>query len=187
MSEVTGVPDPIAVKLQPFLQRHPFSKLEHRESPTGIKHSFILDPWGDDSLVLGFETAKVDGFTPTLNGVLLPQRFTAVYHIETKTMEFIFDVLDPVTHPEFGMQFVFRWRGRDYQCKFSNSSNVLMQIAMMFMPRRRFDSNTEFRNLRAFRDFQIRESLPESVASFFENKQPTSFFVEGLDTYCSAS
>jgi len=174
-------------KLAPFLERNPFSKVEILED-----NILVTNPWNDDSISLILANWNEKIMILTLNNIILPPRFTAVYHVNRKTMEFIYTVLskDDICTAR---KFKFRLDGRLYSCKFAGSSPLLKLLAAcsVFVKQ----SMTDFRNLSRLRDYMISESKDESkrkavkaekaasIKDTFIGMEPISFFVKGFSKY----
>ena len=117
----------------------------------------------------------------TLNAVHLPPRFTAIYHRDLQQLEFIYEFLENSAEV-LERSFQFNYRSRNYSCRFGRSSDRLLTIARHFRPTRP-PSDTRYRNLIPFRDFQRTSELTERVRQFFEGRVPTCFLVGGIDVF----
>ena len=99
-------------KLTVFLTKNPHSDIESID-----KIHIISKPWNDDSLILLLLPKVKRKLIDTLNNLILPPRFTAIYHIDTNTMEYIYTRLKP-DDPILSRQFVFTLDNKHYSCKF---------------------------------------------------------------------
>ena len=73
--------------LKPFLDHNTESLIDERKVPDG-KTITVRKPWGDDSLVIDLPSGAVE-LIDALNNVILPERFNAIYHRDTKSLEFL--------------------------------------------------------------------------------------------------
>jgi hypothetical protein len=174
-------------KIAPFLERNPFSKVKIEGDDI-----FVTNPWNDDSLSLFLEHWNEELMIPILNRVILPPRFTAVYHVDAKTMEFIYTLLseDDVCN---NRRFSFRLDRRLYSCGFGQSSGEVLALAACSVPLKQ--SKTEFRNLNLLRDYLLSKSNNQKgrkagkskkaapIKDTFANMKPVSFFVRGFRRY----
>ncbi len=78
-------------RVRPFLQTNPKSTLEAVTYP--IEGFAITEPWGDRSVEI-FLPAQPDQLIAALNNVFLPERFTAIWHTDSKLFEIIFTVYE---------------------------------------------------------------------------------------------
>ncbi len=165
-------------RLGPFLQDNPYCSVERIGGALAI-----VRPWNDSSLVIRLPAiaTEQEELIRALNAVHLPPRFTAICHRATTQIEFIYFPLK-TSDSELHRKFQFVFRGRAYQCSFAPSSSQLLSIARNFRPARP-SSETEFRNLPPFRDFQRTPSLPKGLQQFFSDRVPTSFFVEPIGVF----
>ncbi len=67
---------------------------------------FITNPWNDKSVRFTLEKEPKEELIKALNCLILPPRFTGMYHIDTNTMEFIYTVLGE-DEPSFSRKFNF--------------------------------------------------------------------------------
>lgn len=173
--------------IAPFLERNPFSKVKIVDDSI-----CVTNPWNDDSLSFFLENWNEELMIPILNNVILPPRFTAVYHVNAKTMEFIYTLLseDDVCTAR---KFSFRLDRRLYSCEFGESSGEVLALAAssLFIKQ----SKTEFRNLNLLRDYLVSKNNHQKgrkagkskkaapAKDTFANMKPISFFVRGFRRY----
>jgi hypothetical protein len=154
--------------ISPFLKNNSAAILKADD-----ERLLVVNPWDDESL--GFEIALDNKeLIDALNNLLLPSPLSAIYHIDTSTIEFIFTVTSP-DNPLWSRKFEFIYDGCPYQCQYGESSDRLLQMAkatQLMEP----TSLTEYRNLRIFRDYCNQSKLPVRLVQFFEDKKPMSFF-----------
>lgn len=163
-------------QLAPFLQRHQLSQIKKvRNRPPRI-----VNPWNDDSLVILLEPDSDQALINALNNLVLPPRFTAIYHIDTNTMEFIYTIEDKEA-PCFYRQFDFVLEGKSYLCRFAKSSERLLLISKLF--RRMKSSKTDYRQLLPFRQYLGASQAPSDIDDSFLEMEPLSFYVSGFQDF----
>jgi hypothetical protein len=155
---------------QPFLAHHPESSLK-----IDGDQATILRPWGDDTLELKVPVDP-NNFIEALNSLRLPPRFSALWHLRTNEVEFIYGPLRP-TNEILKRSFTFTFKDKEYTCKFAPGSDLLKLLARSA----RFPSPpsaTDHRNLGELRTF-LRHTEGENdnspvVVSFWLNPAPES-------------
>lgn len=150
--------------LKKFLELNPASNIQVDECADKNDIS-VSRPWGDDSLVLIIKE-KDETLFQSLNEVYLPECFSALYHADTQSIEFIW-----TPHPSQSVakrRFTFGFEGAQYECEFGPSSDRLITIAGAFKPIG--PSYTDYRNLVPF---LVRSRRREG------NSEPFSFWVKG--------
>ena len=164
----------LRAKLQVFLSRNPEADIE-----AGGREPSVSRPWGDDSIEIPLHSDDEELFE-ALNAVRLPPRFTAIWHEDTRELEVIFTVLSRENYL-LERKFEFRYRGSCYDCGFGPSSPRLRAIARKARPSGSaplFD----FRNLQPYYRFEhMLDEQPD--ASYVANRNPTSFWIRGIDGY----
>jgi hypothetical protein len=159
-------------KLALFLQRNPVATVTTRGNEVHVEK-----PWGDSTLSLVARQDDEDLFD-ALNNVLLPPRFTAIWHKDTKDLEIIWTAL-PVGQELKARSFSFRLDSSEFKCRFAESSKRLLSIAKCFRPISPA-TNTNHRNLDSFRLFQMLAKDPKRKA-VVEEWTPKSFWVGPVD------
>lgn len=143
----------------------------------------IEKPWGTDDTRLVFECSMGENIKELNNLVLNPQ-FDAIIHQDTNTIEFIYAFLSTDSEhsrPYIDREFEIFFNGIKFRCYFGEPTQRLMMIASS-VKRIPTDSGViVVPQLKAFKDFQKKESLPHKISSYFENKIPRSFFVSPED------
>ncbi|WP_149530670.1 hypothetical protein [Tardiphaga sp. P9-11] len=164
-----------AALFEKFFSANPLSKYsETIQTGDAPEKDFnvIEQPWGDDSLVL-MVPDDAQAFADVLNQVILPPRFSAVWHIDTKDLEIIWTAFSPTdTIKEFSKRkFTFNFKNRDYTCEFGSSSERLLAIGRTALLVR--TSATSYRNLQSFTmlDHEETELLGE----------PMSFWIRDIE------
>jgi hypothetical protein len=132
-----------------FLAANPKAKLVETDLADG-KKLVIATPWGDASLVLVVPPADTL-LQEALNNVFLPERFTAIWHRDTKDLEIIWSAypLNPAWEEVPGRKFDFKFGNKTYVCAFDESSDRLVAIGSSYRPLTA--SATNFRNLESYR------------------------------------
>ncbi len=176
--DVSTSPEYAAAKiaLKPFLDANPLTSLEEDERPAGGKVLALKRPWGDRSIVLQIP-ADVIGFAQQLNELVLPQRYSALWHRDTKSFEVLWTAFRPTggATDVVDRSFRFKFRGHDYECGFRRASERALTLARAF--RASGLSDTSYRNLWSFEIFITREP-PEVLDQIGD---PLSFWIEGLE------
>ena len=156
-------------KLNAFLENNQYSLVESVN-----KYLCISKPWNDESLILLLMPKLKNKLIGALNNLILPLKFTAIYHIDTDTMEYIYTRLkrdDPI----LSRQFIFKLDKKQYLCKFDKASERLMTLVDCYA--RAENSTTDFRNL-----IYLEEALPEEEPTSI-GMVPVSFYVSGFQKY----
>jgi hypothetical protein len=136
--------DEAKLALANFLEANTKSAVIKTSGDKGVL--VVQTPWGDSSILLRLPddpAALIDA----LNNLLLPERFTALWHKDTNDIEFIYTAY-PLNGTQWDVRerkFNFTFRGKEYRCEFARSSDRLLTIAenSMFVG----PSNSEHRNL----------------------------------------
>ena len=162
-------------RLARFLEHNPHARIAKRG------HEFYVErPWNDESVtfVLRHEAELVRA----LNKLVLPPRFTAIYHLESKTVEYIYTVIDS-DDPCCKREFKFVLSGRPYLCKYGKASEELLTLSKHFRRTGR-ETSTEHRNLTLLREYV---GFPSKRRVAFEeasvSMEPVSFFVSGFKKF----
>ncbi|HUT37452.1 MAG TPA: hypothetical protein VNE39_28485 [Planctomycetota bacterium] len=134
----------------------------------------IATPWGDDSVRLAIPPDS-GPLIEALNAVRLPPRFTALWHADSRDMEFIFTA-QPVGREITERGFTFDMAGAQYRCDFSPASKRLLEIARCFEPAGRV-SATGWRNLA---DLMMYARLSGGLGSAAQPVAATSFWIRDL-------
>lgn len=104
----------------------------------------IERPWSDDTLQISVKDGDQE-LIQSLNSVYLPPRFTAIWHKDTKDIEFIWTITSP-DNPYLSRSFEFRFQDRTYRCEFGDTSTRLLALANAAMPVAP-PTATQYRNL----------------------------------------
>jgi hypothetical protein len=121
--------------LQPFLDNNTLSAVDEIDVDGETKILAIKAPWGEESFVLHLSN-EAEQLAQALNHVFLPERLTAVYHRDTKDLEFIWTArkLSQNWEEVDDRRFDFVRGDRTYRCEFARSSERVVRIAKHFTP-----------------------------------------------------
>jgi len=165
----------IRIRLAPFLKNNPTSKIERVDFPgEGVA---VTSPWGDTSLEL-FLPSKPEPLIQALNSVILPERFTAIWHLDTKSLEVIYTVYGI---EEKDRSFAFTFNDVTYECTYGDSSDRLLLLAEHYFPIAA-RSVTDYRNLDDYSDYVLAEKGIKGVPRI-PSAKPVSFWIKGLDEW----
>jgi hypothetical protein len=156
-------------KLKPFIEINTTSSICIEN-----ERVVIANPWEDDTIDIEVQLND-DHLVIALNNILFPPQFSAIYHIDTCTFEFIYTVTSP-DNLMFIRKFDFIFKGLSYPCWYSVSSDRLLSIAAAIHLKTP-TSYSDHRNLKIYKDFCHQNRLPKSLVQFFNGKKPISFFV----------
>lgn len=162
-------------QLADFAELNPLS--ETKEAENGFR---VVKPWGDETIALQVEEPCVQEMIDALNRIVLPPRFSAVYHTETRRIEFIWSFLPP-EQEIIGRQFTFTLASEEFNCEFADASSELLMLARHFVPIAP-PRGTNYRNLHTLTR-PSGEHLPREVADFVDKLRPVSFWVGPLDAF----
>jgi hypothetical protein len=121
--------------LKPFLDENPLASIVEMERPAGTKILAIERPWGDRSIALVIPE-NIETFAGVLNNLLLPTRYSALWHRDTKDFEILWTAfrLSGNAAEIVGRNFSFKFRGKEYNCGFSRSSDSVFVLAKAIRP-----------------------------------------------------
>jgi len=160
----------------PFLADHPVAKIAEVDLGDRKRH-VIEKPWGDDSLVLLIAPANAKDLANALNQVILPQRFSAIWHKDTKDLEVIWTAfkLSGQGKEIANRKFDFSLGTKTYHCEFGKSSDRLISIGMAFVQIK--GTETNYRNLISFEAFATRRegAIKQRIDT------PRSFWIRNVD------
>lgn len=136
--------------LSDYMRNNPDSTIDSSED-----HYIVKTPWGDDSIefIVQFSSSElIDAF----NSVRLPPRFTAMKHLDSNDVEFIYGEIEE-DNPLRTRSFVFLYKKNSYTCEFTDSSKRLILIADSC--RSVGPSNSNYRNLLSTRLYRQSKKL----------------------------
>jgi len=148
---------------------NPYMKFESTD-----EHIIITNPWLDTTINLRV-SKKDDNIISSLNSLMLPPVFSAIYHVSDQSFEFIYTFL-PEDNQYWKREFEFTWQGAILKCKYSKSSKALLNIASAARLIGA-ESESNYRNLRKFYDYTNLTKKVDYIRKYFENKKPISFYV----------
>src|SRR5690349_8054345 len=132
--------DSIRANLAAFFENNPEARPESRPDGPVIAH-----PW-DDPTVEVLLAEDVPELTDCLNSVRLPPRFSAIVHLDSNDVEFMYTAF-PVDDEIRNRSFEFRFCGASFACRYGDASRRLLAIAKAFRPAGP-PTETVYRNLR---------------------------------------
>lgn len=168
-------------QLEPFFKLNPYSKIQ--KSKKGYR---VIKPWNDESLCFILKPTSAADLISTLNSLILPPRFTALYHSDSNTMEYIYTLLGK-NDPYFSRQFKFSLDSTTYHCKFGEASKRLLILSEVFMIVQQ-QSSTDYRHLLLLREY-VKDAGKKraSLDDFFTDIKPISFYISGFRNFDEAT
>ncbi len=160
--------DMIKEKLKLFLELNPITEIEE------IEHKIrVIKPWGDSSLLLGIKNEN-DSIIDALNNIILPNVFSALYHTDTKDLEFIYT---PYRNTDTeNRKFEFTYTEKTYTCEFAPPSDRLLLITKAF-EQKGPKTLTGYRNLQDMRLYMNLDNRYK-IQSIFS---PSSFWIRNIE------
>lgn len=165
-------------KLAPFLSRNPNAKIEKRG-----ELYYVANAWNEESISFLLAPDSESNLIAALNTLILPPRFTALYHLDTNTMEYIYTLLDR-NSPYLSRNFEFTIEDKNYQCRFGDASDRLLLLSKFFRPAGEVTGNV--RNLvmlSLYTNPEIMQNLGLEIQDFFKERKPISFFVSEFEDF----
>jgi hypothetical protein len=163
----------MAQRLQRFLEANPESALEEVTYP--IQGFAITEPWGDRSIEI-FLPARPDPLISALNNVFLPERFTAIWHTDSKLFEIIYTVYE-VEKEIANRSFSIEHKGRTYECFFRDASERLLLFAEHYYAVG--TTTTDYRNLDPFSDYVLGKKRVRGFKPI-PSARPLCFWIKGI-------
>lgn len=147
---------------------------------TEVGKYVIENPWGDNTVSFSFSKSNKK-IQSILNNIILPKPFSAIYHRDSKKIEFIYSIFNSkVRAKKDGGNFSFIFEGKTYNCEFSETSKELLGLAAMFK-RNNARSVTNYRNLDEFEILLLSKKLEKTGTQSEPLKLfPVSFFVDNI-------
>jgi hypothetical protein len=175
MTEIPVAINPLTVEsareaLAEYLGRNPYSTVDRKDETDSAP--IINTPWGDRTIKLDFPDDH-GPFIAALNNLILPERYSAIWHVDTSKLEVIYTAFPLPDHqiPMLKRKFEFSFRETEYTCEFGNASDRLLTIAEMADV-----SGFPSRNLYSFKMYldmkRDGEEMPDA--------QPLCFWISGL-------
>lgn len=173
-------------RFKPFLESNHNADLEIVDSDTATSRVKIVRPWGEENLVILLPIGdRLDELAEALNNVLLPERYTALWHRDTKKLEVIWTAY-PLSQTIKGIvdrKFSFSFDSIDHECNFGPSSERLLCIAEHSQPTGM--SHTNHRNLLSYSLYvrKQRNDDHETRSAFQSIRigEPVSFWISNID------
>lgn len=164
--------------LKTFLDNNPKSSVKKIQTLSGRSAVAVVNPWGDSSLAIEIGT-NAEKLIPALNGLMLPERLSALYHINSRQLEVMWTAyrLSPNNAAVPGRKFTFRYQDTVHECEFRRASNELLTIAPNYEPQGPSDIN--YRNIASFESFVTSGRSAQSEGSRFG--EPLCFFISNID------
>lgn len=139
----------------------------------------IEKPWGDETLAIRI-TKNDEGladFLQKISGIFLPKELSAIYHIETKSLEVIYTAA-PIDEDIKLRRFAAKYCDKVYNCAFRQSSDVLLELASRSRPVQA-EGATSYRNLPIYtQHLSERKRLGEGEESRYF---PYSFWIDEIE------
>jgi hypothetical protein len=130
--------------------------------------------WSETAFMCRFD--KSESFD-SIASAYLPLEFSAIMHKDKGLFEFIFTPMEE-TEPFLKRKFQVSFGQKNYDCFFAPPSEGLVFLATHFKLKDD-QPNSNYRNLRIFRDYYKTEMRSKGADNFFQNKLPYSFFIKG--------
>ena len=164
-------------RLKTFLTSNPSSKIEERDADDDTV--VVKSPWGDDTIEIVIPDED-DGLWSALNSLILPPRFSAIYHVDYKKLEIIYSAfpLDDAQKEVVIRSFDFEFDGKTYRCRFGKSSEKLMVIAehTKYIGM----GYTQHRNMLSF-TYYVTAQKDSEKSSKIAGIEPISFWIDDID------
>lgn len=160
-----------------FLANNTYSKIEARSEtqPTPV----VRLPWGDTSLTIVLPDNRPE-FAAALNACILPERFAALWHVETRDLECIYTAyaLKGTQEEVADRRFTFAFKGKEYECEFGPSSDRLLLIAELTFPTG--PSTTQYRHLGSFHHYVMAKKGSDDYPQI-QDGAPVSFWIRKVE------
>ncbi|MDP4022917.1 hypothetical protein Q8W71_09810 [Methylobacterium sp. NEAU 140] len=146
-------------RFEQFLKANPNSEIQILDDTAHGKTLRLMRPWNDPSLAVVLPQ-EYSALAQAINNLILPERLSAIYHIDLKKLEFIFSAF-PLGNDLVDLSsrtFNFYHRGSDYECGFGTASPRLTMLARYTFPVGQ--SLTQYRNILSF---HIKENKEEKA------------------------
>lgn len=167
-----------AASLASFLSKNTSSSIDRRGRPTSAV--VVSKPWGDDSFVLKLDGDHNSDLVQALNNVILPERFSAIYHVDIRRLEVLWTAFPLSGFYEGipGREFEFCYKGLTYGCQFASASDRAVTIGHSFEA-----ITTSDKNYRNVQSFSLYAKLPPNVRSMFSETGPISFWISCINEW----
>jgi hypothetical protein len=171
-----GSLDLVKQQLAAFCANNPQSSIEAVRFP--MKGIGVTKPGGDQSIQL-FLPSKANDLIDALNNIYLPEKFSGIWHLDSKLFEVIFTVYE-VEKEVSERSFEVKHRARSYDCYFGDASPRLLLLAEHYYAVG--PATTDYRNLDSFSDFVMSK---KNVRGFptIRNARPLCFWIKGIQAW----
>lgn len=172
----------VRAKLEDFLANHPECTLTFKEhyieGQSSVQEAAITLPWNDKTLQISVpqDGAEAAELFESLNSVLLPTKYSAVFHRANNTLEVIWTAfkLSPVLEEVSSRGFTFNFDGKAHWCCFGEATPCLITIARSTSPVA-MANHTNYRNITSLVAYANNFGGGHGV------DKPLSFFVDCAD------
>jgi hypothetical protein len=163
----------IKTKLSTFFTNNPDASLKKEESSYNI-----INVWNDDTIYFPVNEGS-DKLIDVLNKLIFPPHFSAIYHIESNEMEYIFTFLNS-EESYFNRKFEFTLDGKIYSCAYKRSSDELLLLVETYKPIEKYihDDHRNMNMLKIYIRLEKEGGLPKNIRI-----EPISFYVKGFYKY----
>jgi len=167
--------------LERFLENNPTSSVHFDEDE---EIYVIHKPWGDESLEIAIGEND-EMIISVLNDILLPERYSAIYHRQKRILEFAYTVFPPSAGKDIrDRRFNFIHKNVQRTCRFHRTSDELLHVARHIRPTEGGGSSG-YRNMLGYSTFILHKEgqikLPDEMASVYNDAYPLSFFIDDVD------
>lgn len=135
--------------------------------------------WSVSDVRFTFDPEEVD-LLRDINNIAFRSRFDAIFHMDLNEVEFLYTYLIPDEEPMISYidrSFTFTFLGDTFECGFREPSLRLFELAKR-MRRLPSENGPVAVQLRAFKDVQRLDKLPERAKEYFAKRVPRCFFVK---------
>lgn len=140
----------------------------------------IQNPWGSNECRISFSLSDTIDIGQ-LNTLIFPTQLNAIIHIDTNEIEFIYGYLLPDEEPtksHINRSFNIHFEGQRFGCRFAEPTDLLLKIAKRTRWLPTEPGEMVVSQLRAFRDFQRLDKLPDRAREYFGKRVPRNFFLK---------
>lgn len=165
------------VELAAYFENNNYSDIDQGENGDLL----ITTPWGDKTIALLIpdEVEKRKILVESLNCCTLPEKYSAIYHNDTKQLEVIWTAyrLNSASIETAERNFEFTFNGNTHKCWFGEASQRLMSIAGCAEPVSNSNA-TNYRNLMSFIILQHLEDEDGDQPGTRTVSTPRSFYIQ---------
>lgn len=174
-SEIPTIPEPsgesLIERLAPFKESNPKAEVVRVGDRVEIRR-----PWDDASIMFSIGDGQQD-VVDVLNSVYLPPPYSAIWHKDSKDIEFIYTSL-PLVSTLIKRSFGFFYQNQEIICEYSPASERLIALSKM-SKFTRMETTSAYRNLHSFQaGIKYRDEGNKPLDGF---GLPTSFWIRNVD------